>query len=95
MAGPILIAKGNRGQHALRVFTPLDQKAVQAAARTFRINPALDAEAALTEPGVDEALVSLLDEKGRPGVVDRAFVLPPSGRLPPLTPGERSGSRRR
>ncbi len=80
---------GNRVQHALRAFTPRDQKAVKAAAETMRANPAFDAAAAITELGVGEALVSFLDDKGRPAVVERAFVLPPASRLGPLTPPER------
>ncbi len=72
---------GNRVQHALRAFTPRDQKAVHAAAQTLRPNPALDVERAITELGVGEALVSLLDEKGRPGVVERAKVCPPRGHV--------------
>jgi DNA helicase HerA-like ATPase len=80
---------GNRVQHALRAFTPRDQKAVKAAAETMRANPAFDAAAAITELGVGEALVSFLDEKGRPHVVERAFVLPPASRLGPLTDAER------
>ena len=80
---------GNRVQHALRAFTPRDQKAVKAAAETMRANPAFDAAAVITELGVGEALVSFLDEKGRPAVVERAFVLPPASRLGPLTPEER------
>jgi DNA helicase HerA-like ATPase len=80
---------GNRVQHALRAFTPRDQKAVKAAATTMRANPGLDVEAAITELGVGEALVSMLDEKGRPTVVERAFVVPPGCRLGPVTPQER------
>ncbi len=80
---------GNRVQHALRAFTPRDQKAVKSAAETMRANPAFDAAAVITELGVGEALVSFLDEKGRPSVVERAFVLPPASRLGPLTDGER------
>ena len=80
---------GNRVQHALRAFTPRDQKAVKAAAQTFRQNPDLDVEAAITELGVGEALVSLLDDKGRPSLVDRALICPPQSQLPPLTPAER------
>src|SRR5262249_39805335 len=76
---------GNRVRHALRAFTPRDQKAVKAAAQTFRQNPKLDVEAAITELGVGEALVSFLDEKGRPNVVDRASIYPPQSQLPPLT----------
>jgi DNA helicase HerA-like ATPase len=80
---------GNRVQHALRAFTPRDQKAVRTAAETFRQNPAIDAAAAITELGVGEALVSLLDGKGTPVPVDRAFVLPPRSRLAPLSAEER------
>ncbi len=77
---------GNRVQHALRAFTPRDQKAVRAAAETFRANPDLDVASAITELGVGEALVSLLDEKGRPGIVQRALVCPPESQLGPITP---------
>ncbi|MFH2212356.1 MAG: helicase HerA-like C-terminal domain-containing protein [Pseudomonadota bacterium] len=80
---------GNRVQHALRAFTPRDQKAVRAAAETFRANPGLDVEAAITEMGVGEALVSLLDEKGRPHPVERALVVPPRSQLGPITPEQR------
>jgi len=80
---------GNRVQHALRAFTPRDQKAVKAAAETMRANPAFDAAAVITELGVGEALVSFLDDKGRPAVVERAFVLPPASRLGPLSEAER------
>ena len=80
---------GNRVQHALRAFTPRDQKAVKSAATTLRANPKLDVEAAITELGVGEALVSLLDEKGRPNIVERAFVAPPGTRIGPITPQER------
>ena len=81
---------GNRVQHALRAYTPRDQKAVQAAAQTFRPNPALDTAQAITDLGVGEALVSFLDEKGRPAVVERAFVLPPASQIGPITDAERS-----
>ena len=81
---------GNRVQHALRAFTPRDQKAVKSAATTLRANPKLDVEAAITELGVGEALVSLLDEKGRPSVVERAFVVPPGSRVGPATVEERA-----
>ena len=80
---------GNRVQHALRAFTPRDQKAVKAAAETMRANPKLDTEKAITELGVGEALVSFLDEKGRPNIVERAYVLPPASRIGPITPEER------
>lgn len=80
---------GNRVQHALRAFTPRDQKAVKTAAETLRANPAFDVATAITELGVGEALVSLLDEKGRPNVVERAFILPPSSRIGPLSADER------
>jgi hypothetical protein len=81
---------GNRVQHALRAFTPRDQKAVRAAAETFRPNPAVDVERAITELAVGEALVSFLDAKGTPQPVERALVLPPRSRLAPLTPDERA-----
>jgi DNA helicase HerA-like ATPase len=80
---------GNRVQHALRAFTPRDQKAVKSAAETFRPNPEVDVEASITELGVGEALISLLDEKGRPTPVERAFVCPPASRLGPATDDER------
>jgi len=80
---------GNRVQHALRAFTPRDQKAVKAAAETFRANPKFDVETAITELAVGEALVSLLDAKGQPGVVDRALMLPPRSRIGPITADER------
>jgi len=80
---------GNRVQHALRAFTPRDQKAVKSAATTLRANPKLDVEKAITELGVGEALVSMLDDKGRPTVVERAFVVPPGTRIGPITAQER------
>ncbi len=80
---------GNRVQHALRAYTPRDQKAVRAAATTFRQNPDLDVEAAITELAVGEALVSLLDEKGAPDVVRRALIAPPHSQLGPISPHER------
>ncbi len=80
---------GNRVQHALRAFTPRDQKAVQAAAQTMRANPAFDTVQVISELGVGEALISFLDEKGRPCVVERAFVLPPSSRIGPVDDTER------
>ena len=80
---------GNRVQHALRAFTPRDQKAVQSAASTMRANPKLDVQTAITELGVGEALISFLDEKGRPSVTERVFVLPPGSRIGPITPEER------
>ena len=81
---------GNRFQHALRAFTPRDQKAVKAAAETFRANPKLDVEKAIGELGVGEALVSLLDKKGTPNMVERALIAPPVSDLAPLTAEERS-----
>jgi DNA helicase HerA-like ATPase len=80
---------GNRVQHALRAFTPRDQQAVKAAATTFRANPALEVEKVIGELAVGEALISFLDEKGRPTMVERGFVIPPASRLGPLTPEER------
>jgi hypothetical protein len=85
----ILSQLGNRVQHALRAFSPRDQKAVKAAAETMRDNPALDEESIITELGVGEALVSFLDEKGRPGMVERALILPPEGQIGPITPAQR------
>jgi DNA helicase HerA-like ATPase len=81
---------GNRVQHALRAFTPRDQKAVKSAAETMRANPGLDIATAITELGVGEALISLLDEKGRPGITERVFVLPPGSQIGPITPEQRS-----
>ncbi len=82
---------GNRVQHALRAYTPRDQKAVQAAAETFRPNPMLNTAQVITELEVGEALVSFLDEKGRPSIVERAFILPPASQIGPLTDAERAG----
>lgn len=81
---------GNRVQHALRAFTPRDQKAVKAAAETMRAKPGLDIASAITELAVGEALVSLLDEKGRPSVTERVFVLPPGSQIGPITPEQRA-----
>jgi DNA helicase HerA-like ATPase len=80
---------GNRVQHALRAFTPKDQKAVKAAADTLRANPKLKTDQVITELGVGEALVSFLDEKGRPNIVERAFIVPPASQVGPLTDAER------
>lgn len=82
---------GHRVQHALRAFTPRDQKAVQSAAETFRANPALNVATVITELGVGEALVSFLDEKGTPTPVERSFVIPPSSRIGAVSESERSG----
>ena len=81
---------GNRVQHALRAFTPKDQKAVKTAADTLRPNPNLKAERVITELEVGEALISLLDEKGRPCMVERAYVVPPASQLGPITDAERA-----
>jgi uncharacterized protein len=81
---------GNRVQHALRAFTPRDQKAVKAVAQTMRPNPELDVERAIGELAVGEALVSLLDDRGRPGVTERALIIPPVSRVGPLTADERA-----
>jgi DNA helicase HerA-like ATPase len=81
---------GNRVQHALRAFTPREQKAVKTAAETFRVNPDLDVEKAITELGVGEALVSFLDEEGIPGIVERALICPPKSQIGPITPQERT-----
>jgi DNA helicase HerA-like ATPase len=81
---------GNRVQHALRAFTPKDQKAVKTAADTLRPNPKIKADRVITELEVGEALVSLLDEKGRPTMVERAFIVPPASQLGPITDSERT-----
>ena len=81
---------GNRVQHALRAYTPRDQKAVKAAAETFRPNPALDTAQVIMELGVGEALVSFLDEKGSPRMVERAFILPPASQIGPINAEERA-----
>src|SRR5437763_585387 len=81
---------GNRVQHALRAFTPRDQKAVKTAADTLRPNPKIKADRVITELEVGEALVSLLDEKGRPNMVERAFIVPPASQLGPITDAERA-----
>jgi uncharacterized protein len=80
---------GNRIQHALRAFSPRDQKAVKSAAETMRDNPKLDEASIITELGVGEALVSCLDEKGTPGIVERALIVPPQGQIGPITEAER------
>jgi DNA helicase HerA-like ATPase len=85
----VLAQLGNRVQHALRAFTPRDQKAVKSAASTMRANPQLDIETAITDLAVGEALVSCLDEKGRPSVTQRVFVLPPGSQIGPITPPQR------
>ena len=86
----VLAQLGNRVQHALRAFTPRDQKAVKSAADTMRPNPNLDIGAAITELAVGEALVSFLDEKGRPGITQRVYVLPPASQIGPITPEQRT-----
>ena len=85
----VLAQLGNRIQHALRAYTPQEQKAVKVAAQTFRQNPKIDVEQAITQLGVGEVLISLLDEKGIPTVVDRAFVVPPVGQIGPITAEQR------
>ncbi|EPA4138140.1 helicase HerA-like C-terminal domain-containing protein [Escherichia coli] len=82
---------GNRVQHALRAFTPKDQKAVKAAAQTMRANPTFDTEKAIQELGTGEALISFLDAKGSPSVVERAMVIAPCSRMGPVTEDERNG----
>ena len=81
---------GNRVQHALRAFTPHDQKAVRSAAETFRPNPKFEVEQVITELGTGEALTSFLEEKGAPGIVERALILPPRSRIGVVTPEERA-----
>lgn len=83
---------GNRVQHALRAFTPRDQKAVKSAAETFRVNPKVEVATAITELGVGEALVSFLDEKGVPTPVERTFIVPPQSRIGAVTDIERAQS---
>ena len=83
---------GNRVQHALRAYTPRDQKAVKAAADTFRANPAMDTATVITELGVGEALVSFLDDKGRPSIVERAYILPPASRIGPVDAATRQAA---
>ncbi len=78
---PVLAQLGNRVQHALRAYTPAEQKAIKAAAESFRENPAFDTQTAITELGTGEALVSFLDAKGRPGIVERATILPPQSHM--------------
>ena len=85
----VLAQLGNRVQHALRAYTPRDQKAVRATAETMRPNPAIDIERAITELATGEALVSLLDEKGRPSITQRVFVIPPGSQIGPITPEQR------
>ena len=81
---------GNRVQHALRAFTPKEQKAVRAAAQAFRANPAFSTEEAIGQLGVGEALVSFLDAKGAPAMVERALIVPPESQVGPVTPQERA-----
>ena len=85
----VLAQLGNRVQHALRAYTPRDQKAVKATAQTMRQKPGLDIETAITELAVGEALVSFLDAKGRPSVTERVFVLPPGSQLGPISAQQR------
>jgi len=86
----VLAQLGNRVQHALRAFTPRDQKAVHTAATTLRANKAFDTEEAITQLAVGEALVSCLDEKGTPAIVERAWIMPPASRIGPITSDERA-----
>jgi DNA helicase HerA-like ATPase len=85
----VLAQLGNRVQHALRAFTPREQKAVRTAAETLRANPAIDTRTAISELAVGEALVSFLDDRGSPSVVERAWILPPATRIGPIAPDER------
>jgi DNA helicase HerA-like ATPase len=86
----VLAQLGNRIQHALRAYTPKEQEAVRVAAKSFRENPDVDTVKTITELGVGEVLISLLDEKGVPTMVDRAFVVPPVSQIGPITPEQRS-----
>jgi DNA helicase HerA-like ATPase len=85
----VLAQLGNRVQHALRAFTPREQKALRTAAETLRPNPAIDTRTVISELAVGEALVSFLDERGSPTIVERAWILPPASRIGPITPDER------
>jgi hypothetical protein len=89
----VLAQLSNRVQHALRAFTPRDQKAVRSAAETMRANPELNVAAAITELGVGEALVSLLDEHGRPSITERVYMMPPASQIGPLTEPEKQALR--
>ena len=95
MPETVLAQLGNRVQHALRAFTPRDQKAVRVAAETFRQNPAFDTEKAITELGVGEALVSTLEGKGSPSMVERTLIAPPLAQVGPIDPESASRSCRR
>ena len=86
----VLAQLGNRVQHALRAFTARDQKAVKATAETMRGNPQLNIETAITELATGEALVSFLDEKGRPGITQRVYVIPPGSQIGPITDAQRA-----
>lgn len=86
----VLAQLGNRVQHALRAFTARDQKAVKATAETMRSNPGLNIESAITELATGEALVSFLDEKGRPGITQRVYVIPPGSQIGPISAEQRS-----
>src|SRR5690606_30199654 len=85
----VLAQLGNRIQHALRAYTPREQKAVRVAAQTFRQNPAFDTEKAITELGVGEALVSTLEGKGAPSMVERTLIAPPMAQVGPIDDAER------
>ncbi|MBT8059039.1 MAG: DUF853 domain-containing protein [Gammaproteobacteria bacterium] len=91
----VLSQLGNRVQHAMRAYTPREQKAIRVAAETFRVNPNLDTERTFTQMGVGEALVSLLEAKGVPGVVDHTLIRPPTSRIGPISPAERKDVRSR
>ncbi len=86
----VLAQLGNRIQHALRAYTPKEQKAVRIAAETFRPNPELDTAEVITQLGTGEALVSVLEEKGIPSIVGRTLIRPPSSRMAPITTDERA-----
>ena len=90
----VLAQLGNRVQHALRAFTPRDQRAVKAAADTFRPNPKLDTARVIMELGKGEALTSFLDDNGTPGIVERTLIAPPSARVGPVSPGGAQGDHR-
>jgi len=89
----VLAQLGNRVQHALRAYTPAEQKGLKAAAQSFRPNPAFDTQEAIQNLGVGEALVSLLDDKGRPSITEKTLIRPPASRFGPVTDAERAAIR--
>jgi DNA helicase HerA-like ATPase len=88
--GEVLAQLGNKVQHALRAFTPQEQKAVRAAAQSFRPNPAFKTEEVITDLAIGEALVSFLESKGNPGIVEKAHILPPESQVGAITEEQRN-----